>query len=508
MKNVYESVRLFFEEELTDTPIIARDWVEGFLRQKAWAGSADKDLHVIWKQVRALQIYLSYTHYQTLDELVADDYADALRWLDANPAGFKVNLRSARQFFSVLEEFYHYLVNRKLSSDTHQIQVAAEMIAGGKRLNLASSYLEDQDSHGNFVANLSTDFLQGTGIFPETIEKLMLKIGGYFQREAFDEDFHRALYLYVGPLQAIPTVEDDGFSDFWIGFWDYFLFDYHLRQDDLTPVTHYLQGKHRLTSVEKTLLLNLSAAQFTVFYIQRVIDGSWVECVNLLTDEVFQMPYPEFDYKIMKRLLFYGHVFANGTFVANYVASIEVSVNLRQRIKHEALRLKAIFTVQQPNSTWQDFIVRHCLAIRHTVTLLTAFAKLNVTAQETCSTPKRPDVVRQPDYRVCEELRQLMPKYGFSVYDLSLAESMWQDFCQLCEVTIRKTGGWSAAIISCYATLNTSFAIPIEELAEEAGVSTASIYTNRRRLTEVLSIVAHDPRYLSEEGIILLLYSS
>ena len=94
------------------------------------------------------------------------------------------------------------------------------------------------------------------------------------------------------------------FSDFWIGFWDYFLFDYHLRQDDQTPVAHYLQGKHRLTRVEKTLLMNLSAAQFSVFYIQRVVDGSWVECVNLLTDEVFRMPYPEFDYKMMKKLLF------------------------------------------------------------------------------------------------------------------------------------------------------------------------------------------------------------
>ena len=88
MKNVYEAVRLFFEEEITETPIIAREWVEGFLRQKAWSGSADKELHEIWNQLKAFEVYLSYTHYQALDELVVEDYAEALRWLDMNSSGF------------------------------------------------------------------------------------------------------------------------------------------------------------------------------------------------------------------------------------------------------------------------------------------------------------------------------------------------------------------------------------------------------------------------------------
>lgn len=509
MKNVYESVREFFEEEMAEPSIIAREWIEGFLRQKAWSGSADKELHEIWKQLRALQVYLSFTHHQSLDELVAEDFADAIRWLNLNAKGFKASLKTVRYFFAVFAEFHQYLVGRKLSTENLEIQLAAEQIAGGKRLNLTISQADLSGAEA-LLAGVPTTLLPlENNLFPGTIEKLMLKIGGYFQRESFDEDFHRALYLYVGPLQAVPTVEEDGFSDFWIGFWDYFLFDYHLRQDDLTPVEHYLRGNHRITIIEKTLLTNLSAARFTVFYIQRIIDADWVECVNLLTDDVFRMPYPEFDYKMMKRLLFFGHVFAHGEFVANYVASIEVSVNLRQRVRQEISRLKELFSVQQPEVSWEQFLARHCLAVRHTITLLTTFAKLNVTAvHEPRPVPSRPAEVHQPDPRVPEELKHLMPKYGFSVHDLSLAELLWHDFCQLDEVKMRKSGGWTAAVISCYASLNTPFSISVEDLAEEAGVSAGSIYANRRRLFETLSIQPHDARYLSEEGVLLLLYSS
>ena len=509
MKNVYESVRECYENEVSAISVIAREWVEGFLRQKAWSGINDRELHEIWKQLRALQQYLLYTHHQSIDDLAAEDYAEALQWLKLSSTEMKINLQSVRRFFSVLDDFYSYLIARKLIKDNQQLQIAAEKISGGSKLNLNFTRYSDQEPGQDYSAvDLPSDFLQGFGAFPGTIEKVMLKIGGYFQRETYDEDFHRALYLYVGPLQTIPSAEDDGFSDFWIGFWDYFLFDYHLRQDDLTPIEHFLKSKQSLTKVEMALLQSLKSAQFSVFYIQRIVDSNTVECVNLLTDEIFSMPYPEFDYKMMKKLLFFGHVFSEGTFIANYIASIEVSANLRQRVKQELVRLKDLFAVQQLGSSWDDFLFRHCLAVRHTITLLTTFAKLNVLNLSETDSISRPETICQPDQSVLAELEQLMPKYGFSTHDFRLAGSMWHDYCQLQQTSYRKSGAWAAAIISCYALLNTPFTIPVEDLADEVGASAATIYANRRRLTEVLDIRPHDPRYLSEVGIIMRLYSS
>lgn len=514
MKNVYEAVRIFFEEgQLSGPTIIDREWIEGFLRQQAWSGSTDQELRQIWKQLRALQMYLSHTHhYQSLDELVAEDYADALRWLDLNAEGFKANLKNVRYFLAVLDRFYQYLMSRKLIINSTELQIAAEQIAGGKRLNL--TIVSDGTNPGS-----DTDLVNGlphaavfagAGSTPRTMERIMMKLGSYFQHKDYDEDFHRALYLYVGPLQTLPPLEVDSFSDFWIGFWDYFLFDYHMRQDDLSPVKHYLCSKNRLTGVEKSLLKQISKARYVVFYIQRIIDSDWVECVDLFTDEPFRLPYPGFDNKTMKRLLFFGHIFANGAFTTNYITSVEVSTILRQRVKQEALRLKALFAVQQPDATWEDFLSRHSLAIRHTIILLTTFAKLNVTAGTDFSDllPAHPNDTQPVDLRVLKQLKELMPIYGFSAHDLVLAESMWRDFCQVSNVTVRKSGAWAAAIISCYSMLNSPFDAQVGNLAEDCGVSATVIYTNRRRIAEALAIRQHDPRYLSEEGILLLLYSS
>jgi hypothetical protein len=224
---------------------------------------------------------------------------------------------------------------------------------------------------------------------------------------------------------------------------------------------------------------------------------------------MFRMPYPDFDYKMMKRLLFFGHVFENGEFATNYIASIEVSVILRQRVKQEVLRLKELFDIQQPGASWAAFLSRHCLAVRHTITLLTTFAKLNVTVASDSLPPLvRPDPIRQPDPRVSEQLKQLMPKYGFSAHDLELAESMWHDFCQVTNIKMKKSGAWTAAVITCYAMMNTPFSVSVDDLVGEVGVSAASVYSNRRRLAHELGLRQHDPRYLSEEGILLLLYSS
>lgn len=510
MKNVYESVRSFFEEEMIEPSIVSREWVEGFLRQKAWSGSTDAELHDIWKQLQGFVLYLSYTHFQFLDELVAEDFADAINWLSLNASGFKKTLKNVRQFFLTLEAFYQYLIGRKLLEDTAELALAAERIAGGKRLNLSDSRhaliaSDEASKTGGAASALS----ENMGDIPATVEKLMLKIGSYFQRDSFDEEFHRALYLYVGPLQPIPAADDEEFSAFWIGFWDYFLFDYHIRRDDSIPVAYFLRNQPRISSVERILLEDLTAARFTVFYIDRIIDPDWVECVNLFSGEVFRMPHPEFDYRLIKRLLFFGHVFAHGSFVANYVASIEISANLRQRIKQEVLRLKDLFCVQQPAASWDDFLVRHSLAVRHTISLLTSFAKLNVTSVHAADLLSRPtETLREPDSRVKEHLQELMQKYGFSSHDIYLAQSMWHDFCQTDDVKLRKTGGWTAAVMSCYASINTPYALPVEELSIETGASATTIYTNRRRIMDALGIQPHDPRYLSEEGLLLFLYSS
>jgi len=44
MKNVYDEVQTFYEEEIILEPVIKREWVDGYLRQKAWQGTTLNNL--------------------------------------------------------------------------------------------------------------------------------------------------------------------------------------------------------------------------------------------------------------------------------------------------------------------------------------------------------------------------------------------------------------------------------------------------------------------------------
>lgn len=503
MKNVYDEVKHFFDEEAASSPAVRRDWVEGFLRQKAWAGANDEGLREIWTNLRMFLLYLDHTEAAYLEEIPHREYSRVIQWLAVHVKGFKATLKPVRRFFNILIDFYRFLALKKLLTDTSGLEKAAQEIAGGKKIKL-----EDR----NTVVRKAADALgeELDQVVNDIVEGLMLKLGAFFQRKEFNDDFQRALFLFAGPLNTLPDAEPGEFSMFWQEFWDYFLFDYRLLASDDTPLCHFAAA-HRdvFGAEERQIMEELLNARFTVFTVQRVLSPEWVECVNMFTEEKFRLPHPEFNYKTMKRLLFFGHVFARDTVMVNYITSVEISPNLRRRIKEEAQRQKAIFNIQQPRATWDDFFARHALAFRHTVDALITMAKVNVTPFDQLERAFPPVGARRvPNPRVRHMFAKLMPEYGFSRHDLHLARRLWHDYSQLAVSAIRKPGAWAAAVVYVYAQLNSPQGISAEQLAVDFGVSTSSVYANRDRILRALELKKFDPRYLNEEGFVYSLFMS
>ncbi|MBP2650715.1 MAG: hypothetical protein H6Q74_1540 [Firmicutes bacterium] len=504
MKNVYEEVHVFYEKEIEQELAISRDWIEGYLRQKAWQGTNDEELRELWRNLKMFLVYLEHTDADYLEEISYQEYSRVIEWLTNHVKGFKATLKPVRKFFSVLLEFYRYLALKKLVTDTTELEQAAEEIAGGDKVRLIdnSSLILKQNS-----SLLTEEFINIVG---EVVEGLMLKLGEFFQRKEFNDDFQRALFLFSGPFNSIPEAEPGEVSMFWQEFWDYFLFDYRLLANDQTPIKEFATTHwNELNSEEQRVVEDLLHTEFAVFTINKVINTDWVECVNMFTEEVFKLPHPEFDYKEMKHMLFFGHVFSRETVLINCITSIKLSSNLRRRIKDEALRQKAIFEIQQPGATWTEFFSRHALAFRHTVDVLLNMAKLNVTPFDQIER-SFPIIVnqRQPNEQVMALFAKIMPEYGFSKHDQSLAEKLWNDFSQLSSVAVRKAGAWAAAVIYSFALINSPQGISAEQLANDLAVSTSSIYTNRDKIFKALELAKYDPRYLSTEGLIYSLFTS
>ncbi|WP_425057859.1 hypothetical protein SCACP_24250 [Sporomusa carbonis] len=519
IKNVYDEVQVFFNEELEWDSAIKREWVEGFLRQNAWNGASDETLRDMWRNLRMFVLYLSYSGETILDEMNASEYSLAVEWMIVQIDEFKPNIRTVRHFFDVLQSFYSYLAAKKIISQTDAVKQAAEFMTGGRRLKFIEAIADESALPGIFEKDTSSSLKSSLTvpkdigrIVGEAVERLMLKFSAYFQQENFIDDFDRALMLYLGPMGQMPEDEND--DEFWLGFWDYFLFDYHLLANDRTPLSQFnIDYSDRLAVEERKILLELMGAKFTVFYVDSVINQDWVECVNLLTEEKFRLPNPNYDYKLVKKLLFYGHVFLQQQeqelVMINFITSVEISSNLRRRIKDEISRQKAMMELQQTGATWDDFVKRHANAVRHTIDLLATWARVNVTsyAQIERSFPRSENGDKAVNIEVSELIERFMPKFGYSRHDAVLAQKMWQDFSQLGNVSVRKPAAWASAVIYAYSQINTGDAeMPVETLAEEMAVSKSSISANRAKIFDVLKLERYDPRYLSEEGMVSLLY--
>ena len=504
-KNVYDQVHIFYDESIMWDSTIKLEWVEGFLRQKAWQGTSDDNLKDLWRQIQIFIIYLNDAENDDLSEMTLLDYSLAIEWLANHMTDFKANLKSARHIFSVLIDFYTYLFQKKIINNVDEIKEAAQIISGGKRLHLIKS---DSmfDELRVFEDNLDDKQNKDIGsIISDATERLMLKLGKYFHRKIFTEDFERALYFYIGPFDKVP---EDAEDEFWLGFWDYFLFDYHLLDSDLKPLEFFKRScGEKLNADEYRILQELLNSKFTAFYVNKILNSNSVECLNLFTGEKFDLPLIDFNYKSLKKLLFFGHIFPTGLVMINYLTSIEISINLRQRIKDEVLRQKQIFAIQVPNATLEDFFERHALVLRHTVRILVTLSKVNVTSLVQLERDfPHIEAKRLANQDVIHLLHELVASYGFSLQDQNLLGKMWYDFSQLNIINVRKPATWATAVFYAYTVINCIDDVTAKDLAERLDVSTTSLHKNRKQLDHILQLQAFDARYLSEEGFVNLLF--
>lgn len=509
MENVYSLVERFYEQQAADS-LLPQEWVEGFLRHCAWQGDSDAALQQKWNQLHWFLEYLAHAELTEPDELTMQDFSMAVRWLTNQGKGLKAEIKAVRRFFSLLKEFFAYADMRQWIPYPAALEEAAERIAGGNKLRfLQISDILDEltfPSGGLEERLLSAD--EVGRLVGEALEVLMLKIGGFFQKESFADDFDRALYLYTGPFDMMPEEQEE---DFWLGFWDYFIFDYHLLADDLTPLMRFQsEYRERLTDDERQILQDLLSSKFTVFYVDHSLDDELVECVNLFTEERFELPMPEFSLQQLKKQLFFGHVFARGMLMINYVTNLEVSTVLRRRIKDEIIKLADIFAQQKPENDLAAFMRRHSLVVRHAINALTGMARVTVSspihARRGEPVPPELETPREPEPTVVALLAERGPEYGFSCHDVSLLTQLWFDFTRRYEREIRQPEAWAAAVICAYAQINGLSHFVVSELADDFAATAARVYRNRMRLAQRLKLRAFDPRYLGEEGFILSLF--
>lgn len=505
MKNVYDEIESFYHESKCFDPIIKRSLLEGYLRKKAWQGYSDDDLKNVWDALGWFINYLVYADIEVLDEISKEEYIRMIIWVSKNNENFPLTEEVVYDFFEVIKDFYIYLKNKRMIYDIQIIDDLMESFSVEGAFTIPEVNKEESIFEENFLQTeiLPDDVANKLNIL---LENLLNKIGLYYKNEEFSFDFNRAISLYSGPFNTIP--ENDG-EDFWLGFWDYFLFDYHLVESDSTPLRYFYETQKNMLSCDEDHVLNdLLQAKFTVFYIHRIVNQYVVECINLFTDEKIQLPLPDYGMNDYKKVVFYGHIYSQGVVMLNYITSIPVSPKLRKRIKEEMIRQKNLYQIQKKDASMESFFSRHAVVVRHTIDILVSLAKVNVISAD-LHLSEFPVIKKYtvPNESVTILLKSLAIRYKFSCYSTQLLLKMWSDFSNLRQNEKVKPEVIAGVLLLSFSKLNGMHFVSKKTVLSKLKISEAELSAFDKKISDVLQLKDFDPRYLTEEGFILSLYA-
>ena len=194
----------------------------------------------------------------------------------------------------------------------------------------------------------------------EAVRGIMEELRRFYQKEEFDGDFQRALTLYEQALGMLDLENDPG-EDFWQGFWDYFLMDYHLTGNDLTPLEMFRQWGD---TDHPQMVNELSTGFLALFTVEDMMDNSRFLCRDFLTGDMYNLNFHlTGDDPVGDRVIL-GHVFYNRSMGMNCLQSRTLRPLARKRLRELLEECLRWYDVQCPGADWPQFMARHGLVCR------------------------------------------------------------------------------------------------------------------------------------------------
>ena len=511
MNNVYALVEHFYENHVDAEKILAQDFVEKYLRKKAWHGAHDEELRRVWRAVSMLITYVEQVNLYSFASLSIYDYQEILYRLAQDDEDFSLTEDCVNDFFDAVEDFYQaYQQEYGEDEDLSYVRDARESVYDNGRFVMPPRRSQDEFytslNHQEEVTEDDVDHLN------EILESLLTRISRYFRQKEFERELDRALLLYSGPeCTTLPqeNAEADEKDTFWLSFWDYFLFDYHMIETDEVPLRYFFKTElGHLTIMERDIIQDLLKAKFSVFYVVSIGD-TFVTCQDLFTDELIDLPSVDFIFPDVKHMIFFGHLPARGVMMLNYVTSLPASDRLRRRMRDIILRQFELFRCQKPDATLEDFFTRDAVVVRHTLHIMSTFAQLNIMPQRQMPKPLPTNPAIQQNFEEEENvLREVAYRMGFSLFSGSLMCKLFEDYMSVADPSTYpdEMPAIVTACLLCYGTVNGLRLEKIPALYEMFGAPRKDVVRRMEDLRQRLHCTKYDPRYLTEEGFVTSLY--
>lgn len=220
-----------------------------------------------------------------------------------------------------------------------------------------------------------------------------------------------------------------------------------------------------------------------------------------------ELPRPDVCLKEARKVLFFGHVHADGVMLLNYIGSVSATAALRRRIKEEIERLYAIYRIQAPEATLEDFFARHAAAVRHLVLHMTTYAQLRIVPEiaPVAYTPTpEPPVCVVAEAKLARALRYIPP---FSSYERKAFLRLFADASAGMETPKASENAFVAAVALYFAIQNVKDIGDVERFFKGFHTTQADVAEHLTHLFITMGMLHPDPRYLTELGFVHLLFT-
>ncbi|MCQ2359325.1 MAG: hypothetical protein MJ055_04620 [Phascolarctobacterium sp.] len=519
MRNIYDNIKDFYEQEPEWDEILARSHVESYIRQLAWSGKSDEELNKIWDDITIFSVYLANSE-NFLGDMNRENFIDCVAWVTRNIAGRVADYETVERFLTNVEAFYQYLAKKKVVRNQQAISDAKFRMLADNKVN----YIDEE---GNVLPQFKQSNIYPTSDLPvkifmnlgEHMSQVQQRMSAFLMDEEYESEYSRAEWIFSGFMEDNEwnsLLDQSG--DLAMASLDYYLYDYHMLTNDKRPIEVYYEsakaGRYGTFSKAALELLEiLTETRPIIFSIENCLEEGLYEIKEFFSGESFPLMLPiEGEHKVsdFKGVLFYGHIYYNNTMTTQVVQGILMSKEKQDQLKRLFLRVKDWFTAQESNSgTLEEFFQRNGHLISH---FFRFHQRINAKTMKELDWLKKYEFEKRIKLnRICEDevtkyMDEQLPNDTFSARDVILAKRLWTSFKEASNVQVQRPEIWTGAVLWNLGGINAMFSIDeqvIPNMLDEVQMEDAGkIVECGNEIYDVLELGDFDPRYLNEEGLL------